>query len=1208
MYQRLLIVLSIVFISVRSQAQDVMTPTDGDYVFDSTAALGSLTNPIPGGAGSIQKWVHDPKQKNRIPTATNLKFKSYRIGNLSFRLRFPNNYNPANKYPCIIFLHGAGEAASATNYYNLNGADRENQDQLYWGAKDFSDYIDAGYFNGFILFPQLYSNGAEWDVNTITPINAILDKLQQYNGLDPDRVVTMGLSAGGIGSLHYAQFYPQRIAATVTSCPEQVQSLVGNTSSFIQVPIWVAAGGMDVNPYPSNVFNFRDDFEGKGGDMYFSFYPTLQHQVWDTQWNRLDIFNRLIMITRWNAAHKAQPLVYFHKTQYCTGQPVSSKMELTPGFAAYEWQLDNGGGFASIPGATTYSYTATQAGTYRVHFKRNAGDNWSDWTPSPVVISVKACSLDTVFSEGFETTPPPFYSVFGANSTTSVYNFQNTNCLNGSFVDATELFSQDATGNQGGRFLLHNTSVNYTINGVTTTCTYHKGDQIWRQNNPITVTPNTNYIFSFYLANQATHRINIDGLPFAPATIVPLINDQPLTSIPVQANQAGNVSWQKFSYIWNSGSNTSFQPALVDSTVNGAGNDFAIDQVTLVKYTPQPSPGGTFGNTTLWVKANEVPGTDGSPVAVWSNKDFNGYSLVQDSTLWQPTLKNNAADNINFNPVVSYLPGSTKDFNQVRLGFAGTAVHNAAHIYAVAKFNTVSTSQYLIAEGYSGSELSISAQPNGVMRWYAGDGFNAITTANNAIVANQPALWSFSKDNLNNTASGNKQDIRKNGVVLANTNHVATLNGNSSDFNVGIYNRDNAASTLDGKVAEVIYLLDSTVDAGKENRIESYLALKYGATLGNTTTPVNYTASDGITVFWTARAKFQNDVFGIGTDSASALVQKMSNSMNTGSGDGTGQSGKGNIVLSATTNLSNKQFLVIGNSAATLAQHVIVTGESNPLVEGDTRVGRNWLVANTGSVGPVVLSFDTTGLGNQSGGSTVSNYFLMVSPTGDTTYNGTLAFFAATSASGKKITFTGATLPDGAAFTVITNNVNSALPAVWLGFTADASGNNALLKWKTADEVNVDKYVVEHSFNGVTFSAVGSVNANNFSGENNYSFIHTGLAPGTHFYRIRRLDKDGRTEYSVLKSVKIPATTDVQVRPNPVVGSNMVLAVSLQQATRTDIEVMSADGKVVAHQNVSLNAGNNLVNINISIVPPGIYLVRVQLTDEVITRKFIRSR
>ncbi|MEP7277540.1 MAG: T9SS type A sorting domain-containing protein [Bacteroidota bacterium] len=1208
MNQRLLLLLSILFISAASMAQNnnVMTSTDGDNIYNSGAMVGSLTNPTAVN-NLIQKWVHDPNQpgkSGRIPWDQS-NFKSYRFNSTSFRLRFPNNYDATKKYPLVIFLHGAGEAADPNSSHNTSTINRENQDQLFWGAQTFETRMNQGEWNGFLLFPQLFSGSAEWDADhTIPPVNNILDTLTKYNGLDPDRVIVMGLSAGGIGCIHYAQNFPTRIATVVTSCPENISGQAGSVSSFLQLPVWLGAGGQDGglnNPTPSDIIAFRNSFANAGGNLYLDYYPVQGHVMWMIQWNKTDIHGNLVLSSFWNNANKAQPLLYFQNNEVCEGMPISAKMALTPGFYSYEWQKDN----VTIGGATSYTYTATQAGTYQVHFKRTMNSEWSAWTPKPVVISTKKCTVDTAYAEHFEG-PVAYIARKGDGSgSNSSYYLGNYDCQNGVFTNASESFTQDATGRMGGRFML-----NSTVSKAG--CTYGVGDQVWH--NAVTVQPFTDYVLNFSLGNQENFYYGgTPGLP--PAVLSAVINGTTITPAGgVRTTSLGDVSWKKFSYIWNSGNtpNNIADIGVVNNTLDSRWNDFALDEISLVKFKTPPMPGLAFNNVTLWTKANSITDkTDSTPLGLWTNSDVNGDNLIQYTASALPVLRNNAADNINFNPIVNFT-AANGSFMQAPLGFSGTTAHTAVTAYVVAKFNSLTQDDktILTEPQASNNVVKVVLTSNGRLTWTAGSDYsqtsnfaNTINTPNNSIEINKPIVWSFSKDN-NNTASGNKQDIRKNGVVIATGNNTSSFTGNGSSFGIG-----QGGKFFNGQIAEVVYLLDSAVTSVKQNQVESYLALKYGTTLGNSAAPVSYTASDGTTVFWTGNTSYQNDVFGIGKDSLSGLLQTISNSVNSGSGDGTGQSAKGNLVLSTTDDLLDKRFLVIGNDAGALTQQVITGAVVNPIALGSTRINRNWKVSNTGSVGAVSLSFDTTGLDNQAGGATVNKYALMISNSGDATYHGTLSFFTATSGSGKKINFSGVTLTNGSVFTIITNNLNIALPAVWLGFTADAVNGNALLNWKTGDEINVDRYTVEHSFNGVSFSAVGTVAANNNTGENNYTFTNVGLAPGIHYYRIRRTDKDGKSEYSDTKTVKIiTAGANVQVRPNPVAGSVLALSVSVQQANKTNVQVTGVDGKIIVQQNLNLAAGINLVNINIAMVPPGVYLVQVQLKEGVVTKKFIKER
>ncbi|MEO6314952.1 MAG: T9SS type A sorting domain-containing protein [Chitinophagaceae bacterium] len=1206
MYQRLLLILTVLFLSGAAFAQDVISIDDGNYIYNAASPAGSLTNPTPVGANVMQKWVHDPSQKpGRIGSFQN-DFKSYRWGSMSFRLRFPKNYTVGVKYPMIVFLHGAGEAASISNANNTNVIDRENQDQLYWGAEIFETDIEAGRWNGFLLFPQLLVNnqgaGATWDDNTIPPINGILDIMEQYNGLDPDRVITMGLSAGGFGSVNYARLFPKRIASVISSNPRFIQDVNAYIDNFVQVPIWMAAGGEDDFPDPTTVLNNRDLFAGKGGNMFMSYFPTGDHSSWSKQWIQNDIYGKNIRLQYWNAAHKAQPLVYYQNTEFCSGAPISVKMGLTPGFFAYEWQREISGVFTNIAGANTYTYTATQTGRYRARFKRTNTSNWSDYSPNPIVVTTKACTTDTAFVEHFEGPQINQYITFsaGPNGGNSPYFKGNVECQNGIFVNGTEVFSQDARGVQGGKFMLNNTSTQHTLNGQTV-CGYFAGDQVWRTYFPANVTANTNYTLSFYIGNQ---RADPGTATNTVTQLIPKINNAALTPVGAQTIWVGNTSWKKYSFVWNSGGNTNAEIAITNNNTSGNGNDFVLDEISLVKSKIVPMPGGI--DARLWAKADILPGTDSSIVALWSNSDVNGNNLQQSLINQVPVLRKDAANAINFNPVVTYNAATSK-YNYVTNGFAGATVHNAAHVYVVAKFNNVNQVQTLFSERQGTNNFNVKSTASGAITFTAGLGANILTTANGVNEANKTTLWTFSKDASNATGDGNKQDIRKNGILVGSTGATTNFTGTNGDFRLGAP-ETGTNGQFNGSIAEIIYALDTTINTATENKIESYLALKYGTTLGNTTTARNYTAYNG-TVYWTGDTTYQNDVFGIGTDSASGLAQAKSNSINTGTGDGTGQSAKGNLVLSTNTPLLNNRFLVIGNDGAPLTQSVIAPGAAIPLAVGSTRINREWKVVNTGGVGAVDISFDTTGLKNQAGGSAVFNYALMIDNDGNGNFNdGTISFYNATSASGKKINFSGAVLNNGVVFTILTLKNSALLPAIWLGFTAEAVNGNGVLNWKTSDEMNVDRYVVEHSFNGVSYSVTGSVTANNNSGENKYSFTDNGLAAGLHYYRIRRIDKDGKSEYSVVKTVKITTSgANVQVRPNPVVGATLVLAVNVQQSTKTTVQIMGVDGKVLLQQKVNLTAGSNFVNLDVANVPSGIYMVQVQLSDEFVTKKFIRQ-
>lgn len=314
-------------------------------------------------ANTIAKWVRTPG----LPWNTE-KFKAYYYNDIAFRVRFPNGYSAADttkKYPVILFFHGGGEVGPVT----------DNEIQLINGAERFQGMIDAGQFNAFMVYPQQKPFGL--DYSYLTRVNNIMDSLQKYCHADLDRVISMGLSAGGFGAMNYSITFPQRVASTIVASPALIDILTQDPAGFIHVPFWISSGGMDANPNPTVTQNFVDNFTNKGGNIRYNFYPTIGHNTWDAQWEEP------YLIPTWQSAHKANPLVYFNHTKFTSASAITAKIGISPGFAQYQWQKDG----VDLAGATTNDISPTQFGAYRVRFKRFANSNWSDWSPNPAVIT-----------------------------------------------------------------------------------------------------------------------------------------------------------------------------------------------------------------------------------------------------------------------------------------------------------------------------------------------------------------------------------------------------------------------------------------------------------------------------------------------------------------------------------------------------------------------------------------------------------------------------------------------------------------------------------------------------------------------------------------------------------------------------------------------------------------------------------------------------
>jgi hypothetical protein len=83
-------------------------------------------------------------------------------------------------------------------------------------------------------------------------------------------------------------------------------------------------------------------------------------------------------------------------------------------------------------------------------------------------------------------------------------------------------------------------------------------------------------------------------------------------------------------------------------------------------------------------------------------------------------------------------------------------------------------------------------------------------------------------------------------------------------------------------------------------------------------------------------------------------------------------------------------------------------------------------------------------------------------------------------------------------------------PLALLYFTAEKKGEDIALTWASAGEINIDKYTISRSTDGVTFDHVGTVAGRGYSRrQKNYSFTDSHRAAGTMYYRIDATDADG---------------------------------------------------------------------------------------------------
>lgn len=610
---------------------------------------------------------------------------------------------------------------------------------------------------------------------------------------------------------------------------------------------------------------------------------------------------------------------------------------------------------------------------------------------------------------------------------------------------------------------------------------------------------------------------------------------------------------------------------------------------------PAQSPGGVSTNLSLWMKAESaLPATTG---VLTSWPDQTGHNTFTRSGSGTSILTVNNI--INFHSVVRFsgvasLIGNTSiqwsECTAVASWNGATNIERGAVISPTINGTAPGdASRYFFRAGVEGNPGNYLFSGMGI----DSIGFEYITSP----PSGQVNLLTAS--GVNDVFTRNGLDARVGSLFGGFTKRATVMN---SPPQIG--DRSTNDAKMKGDIAEIIVY--SANNAANRNKVESYLALKYGISMGSAATPVNYTSSAG-TVFWTGRADYQHNIFGIGADQASGLVQTPSNSMNSGNGGGIGQSAMGNLVLTALSTPANQQFLMIGTDSASLNEETITSGIGPSVALNSKRVIRTWKVQSTNwGTNSVKLSFDITGL-TLSGGTTASNYWMLIDLDGDGNYNtGQTAFSVANSVTSNKVTFNGVFLPDNAVFTILTKPSSNAVLAVdWNDFTVSVKQNTAFLQWTFPNDANTDHFAIERSVNATDFTVVGSLKANSDPNSIQYQFREP-LPPGHYYYRIRMIRNDRTNICSQIRSLQIVAKGLLQIRSNPIRGNNLQLGIDLPEQNTAKITITDRQGRRILQKEYALQQGYNPVTIDLTGCTNGLYFVQLQAGRDISTLSFLK--
>lgn len=201
---------------------------------------------------------------------------------MPYRIEFPNNYKEGGqeKYPLILFLHGAGE----------RGNDNEIQlsyiDQIF-GSENFRNKYPA-----FVIVPQCPTDKrwveVDWSLRSHIIPDSMSDPMRltmalliatiQNFPIDSQRIYVTGLSMGGYGTWDIIARFPEIFAAAIPICGGGDE----NTANAIKdIPIWAFHGTLDKLVPVERSRNMIAAIKNNGGSPKYTEVPDKGHLVWN---------------------------------------------------------------------------------------------------------------------------------------------------------------------------------------------------------------------------------------------------------------------------------------------------------------------------------------------------------------------------------------------------------------------------------------------------------------------------------------------------------------------------------------------------------------------------------------------------------------------------------------------------------------------------------------------------------------------------------------------------------------------------------------------------------------------------------------------------------------------------------------------------------------------------------------------------------------
>jgi len=177
-------------------------------------------------------------------------------------------------------------------------------------------------------------------------------------------------------------------------------------------------------------------------------------------------------------------------------------------------------------------------------------------------------------------------------------------------------------------------------------------------------------------------------------------------------------------------------------------------------------------------------------------------------------------------------------------------------------------------------------------------------------------------------------------------------------------------------------------------------------------------------------------------------------------------------------------------------------------------------------------------------------------------------------------------------------------------FTAAKAGAYNKLSWKAECTSSSNLFEAQRSSDGISFTTIDTVKVGAASDcSKGFVYDDYSIADNKIYYRIKTTDVSGNVGYSDIKLIsnQPSAFEFIGINPNPV-KSNATLSITSAQNEKIELTILSIDGRELQHKTLQLQNGTNIINLQTSDLPKGMYFIKgIFSSGQTNTIKFMKE-